>query len=273
MLSNKLRRRIRSQFSKRADSFERSANWITSKALLNLHKELILNHHKEPAALDLCCGTGLVGAYIKDRVGNIIGLDLSPSMLAQARHRLTKVIKGNAEKLHLYYPVRSRTPQASALAPRRVTSNGVDLIICRQSLHFLDLNKLAREMKRILKPNGQVIISQTVPFNKQDSSYLHRIHIAKQPLLKNFVTEKDMVRLVENTGCTRIRKRTVLIRESITDWLKRSPELSLTTRQKVLQLYHQAPADYRKLHRLKIHNGKITEYWKWVIVSGIKGTA
>ncbi len=253
MVSDKLRKRIRSQFRTRAGSFERSAGWVTSKKLLGLHRELVRNHRSEPAALDLCCGTGLVGAHIKSKVRNIVGLDLSPSMLARAKRRLTRVIRGNAEKL---------------LFPDKT----FDLVICRQSLHFLDSKKLAREIKRVLKPGGQVIISQTVPFNKQDSAYLYRIHITKQPLLKNFVTQEDMVSLLRNIGCKQIKKKAVLIRESITDWLKRSPELSLTTRKKILQLYRQAPADYRKIHRLKIHNDRITEYWKWVVVSGTKKT-
>lgn len=36
-------------------------------------------------ALDLGCGTGLMGAAIRDRVGHLAGIDLSPGMLALAR--------------------------------------------------------------------------------------------------------------------------------------------------------------------------------------------
>ncbi|MCJ2122560.1 methyltransferase domain-containing protein [Methylobacterium sp. J-077] len=37
------------------------------------------------AALDLGCGTGLMGAAIRDRTGHLTGVDLSPGMLALAR--------------------------------------------------------------------------------------------------------------------------------------------------------------------------------------------
>ena len=241
---------MKRQFSIRAGSFERSAKWITSKKLLDLHKKLIRNHHK-PAALELCCGTGLVGAAIKNKVKSIIGMDISPSMLAQAKRRLTRVIKGTAEKI-------------------RFPDKTFDLIICRQSLHFLDLEKLAKEIKRVLKANGQVIISQTVPFGRKDSTYLKKIHSVKQPLLKNFITENDVIRLVKAIGCNQIKRKTVQIKESITDWMDQAPELPLATREKVLQLYRQAPADYRKLHDLKIRNNRITENWKWVLVSGTR---
>ena len=261
MLSEKFGNKIKNQFRRRAETFEDSANWVNSMTLLHAHKQLISNHNKsvntavtataKSVALELCCGTGLVGAAIKNQVKTVIGLDTSPAMLAQAKHRLTRVIKGNAEQLH--FPDKT-----------------FNLIICRQSLHFLNLKKLALAIKRVLRPGGQIIISQTVPFGRKDRAYLYKIHSAKQPLLKNFVTEADVARLVKSIGCKQIKKRTVYIKESITDWMKHSPELPLATRKKVLELYRQAPADYRKLHRLKITNNKITEYWKWVVVSGLK---
>ncbi len=39
------------------------------------------------AALDLGCGTGLMGAAIRDRVGRLEGVDLAPAMIAKARAR------------------------------------------------------------------------------------------------------------------------------------------------------------------------------------------
>ncbi len=49
--------------------------------------------------LDLGCGTGLVGARLRDRAERLVGLDLSPDMLARARERdlYDELIEGEIE--------------------------------------------------------------------------------------------------------------------------------------------------------------------------------
>ena len=45
------------------------------------------SHKRLPHALDLGCGTGLFGVAVRDDVGRLVGVDLSPAMLAKARQR------------------------------------------------------------------------------------------------------------------------------------------------------------------------------------------
>jgi ubiquinone/menaquinone biosynthesis C-methylase UbiE len=249
---NKLKQKIQRQFILRATDFENSAGWVGSRPLLDAHKKLVKNHCYKPVVLDLCCGTGIVSKKVITRKeSTIIGLDLSLSMIRYAQRHHKTVINSDASRLPF-------------------SNESFDIVICRQALHFIDIPKLAGELKRILRPGGQIIISQTVPFNAKDSAYLYKIHSVKQPLLKNFITEEDVISILKNIGCGQVKKKIVYIRESITNWMKYSPELSLPVRRNVLDLYRQAPLNYKNLHQVRINNGDISERWKWVIVGGIK---
>jgi ubiquinone/menaquinone biosynthesis C-methylase UbiE len=94
--------------------------------------------------LDLACGTGIVARVAHQRLGGtgrIVGIDLSPAMLAVAR-RLAPAIEwraGPAEALPL--------------------SDGeqFDVVVCQQGLQFFpDRPAALREIRRALAPGGRV---------------------------------------------------------------------------------------------------------------------
>jgi SAM-dependent methyltransferase len=94
-------------------------------------------------ALDLACGTGRIGAWLKARgAGEVDGVDLTPEMLERARGR------------GLYRTLR--------LA--EVTTTGLDeeaYDLCIQSLadeHLPDLGPLYGEVTRLTRPGGTFVI-------------------------------------------------------------------------------------------------------------------
>jgi ubiquinone/menaquinone biosynthesis C-methylase UbiE len=100
--------------------------------------------------LDLGCGTGIVARQIASRVGTsgkVIGIDVSPNMLAVAkmaadREELTiEWREGNAEQLP--FPASS-----------------FDLVVCQFALMFV-INKAVAlaEMRRVVTEDGRVVIS------------------------------------------------------------------------------------------------------------------
>lgn len=93
--------------------------------------------------LDLACGTGRIGAWIKGRSSAAIdGIDLTPQMLEVARS------KG------IY-----RTLSVADVSSTGMPSDAFDL--CTQSLadeHLPDLHPLYREVARVTKPGGSFIL-------------------------------------------------------------------------------------------------------------------
>jgi ubiquinone/menaquinone biosynthesis C-methylase UbiE len=96
------------------------------------------------SVLDLACGTGRVGTWLRQRgaTGTIDGVDLTPEMLEQAR------IRG------VY-----RTLVVADVATTRLPAETYDL--CTQSLadeHLSELGPLYREVARVSRPGGDFVI-------------------------------------------------------------------------------------------------------------------
>jgi ubiquinone/menaquinone biosynthesis C-methylase UbiE len=125
--------------------------------------ELALEEIQPPAGervLDVACGTGIVARLAKERVGetgNVVGVDLSPAMLAVAR-RVAPDIDW-------------REGDASALPLRADEQFGV--VFCQQGLQFVpDKLTAVREMHRALRPGGRVAVStwrpdEEIPFVRE----------------------------------------------------------------------------------------------------------
>ncbi|MBD2679398.1 MULTISPECIES: class I SAM-dependent methyltransferase [Nostoc] len=97
--------------------------------------------------LDVACGTGEFEKLLltENSTLKIVGVDISEKMLAIAQ-----------EKCKIYPQVSFHTASASALP---FADNSFDVIVSASSFHYFN-DPLAAliEMKRVLKPNGKVVI-------------------------------------------------------------------------------------------------------------------
>lgn len=98
--------------------------------------------------LDVACGTGRWMAYLAERGGRVLGVDLCGAMLAQAARK--SILSG-------------RSIQAdAALLP---FAGGVaDTVLCSFAAGYLpNLRRAIAEMSRVVKTGGRVIVSDLHP--------------------------------------------------------------------------------------------------------------
>jgi SAM-dependent methyltransferase len=101
--------------------------------------------------LDLGCGSGANTALLALRGAHVYALDLSPDLIALARRRLAvnqieapvDFLVGSAHEIDL--------PDAS-----------VDVVFGIAILHHIDIEKTARETRRVLRPGGRAIFQEPV---------------------------------------------------------------------------------------------------------------
>lgn len=102
----------------------------------------------EGRVLDVACGTGANFPYLPSTV-DLVGVDISPEMLAKARERLTRLeLKGTVEEM-----------DAQAL---EFDDNSFDTVISSLSTcTFPDPVTAIEEMNRVCKPTGRISTSRT----------------------------------------------------------------------------------------------------------------
>jgi SAM-dependent methyltransferase len=96
-------------------------------------------------ALDAACGTGRHAAYLASLGHAVIGVDISPEMLAVAREKVP------AAELH-----------EADLHDLPLSDDSADLVVCALSLtHVPDLGRALAELVRVLRPNGHLVVSDS----------------------------------------------------------------------------------------------------------------
>lgn len=103
--------------------------------------------------LDLGCGSGENVVPLVQRGARVIGIDISPELIALAQERLR-----NAS---LEASLRTGDAYATGLP-----DESVDVIFCMALIHHLDIKLVREEMWRVLRQGGAVILREPIRFSK-----------------------------------------------------------------------------------------------------------
>ncbi|MFH1618481.1 MAG: methyltransferase domain-containing protein [bacterium] len=239
------------QFGARSRNWHESAVWITDTELLKTHADLF-KEDRNALALDVCCGSGVVGASFKGRVKKVIGLDLTPEMVNLARQRIDEVRQGSVYNIPF-------------------KDNMFELVCTREVLHLLPWpEKPVSEIFRVMKPGAQFIVGQILPFGAGDGPWMYRIFKKKQPLIFNMFQEEDFKRLLTDAGFVELEMKEIRVWESIDVWID-SYETTGLHRHEIRQLYLNAPVEAKAIHPFKISpSGEIHDLWRWCVFSARK---
>lgn len=160
---------VRARFGGRAPGYASSRGHASGT---DLH--LLLSHLPRGAslhALDVATGTGHTALALASRVGSVVGLDLTPEMLAEASglataRGVTNVTWRRGDAHHL--------PFADA---------SFDLVTVRRAPHhFVDVPRFLREALRVLRPAGTLgIVDQTVPEGPGSADFIERLEKLRDP--------------------------------------------------------------------------------------------
>ena len=135
--------------------------------------------------LDVCTGTGELAFALERRLGDrgeVIGVDFSPKMLALAHSKLNQRVFRRKPKFFF--------GDAQALSFR---DNSFDYVTSGFSMRNLtDLNKGLKEMHRVLKPGGRVIILEINRPSQRLSGWIYSLYLRTWVPLVGTLTCKSL---------------------------------------------------------------------------------
>jgi ubiquinone/menaquinone biosynthesis C-methylase UbiE len=152
--------------------------------------------------LDIACGTGIVARLAKERLGDaghVVGIDVSPDMLAVAR----TVAPG----------IDWRAGSAAALPLRE--NEQFDVVVCQQGLQFFpDKPAAAAQMRRAVKSSGRLAVAtwrsdDEIPLFRELRRIAERHLGAIADQRHSFGDAAALEALFRDTGFQNVRSKTI----------------------------------------------------------------
>jgi len=140
--------------------------------------------------LELGCGSGAFTTFVAKAVGEqgkLYAVDIQPKMLEQLEHKLARPENRDLTNIELIQAGAYELP---------FEENSLDLALLVTVLHEIpDRDRALREIKRVLKPDGILAITEFLP----DTDYSLASTVIKRCLCEGFVLEDRQGNLLNYT--------------------------------------------------------------------------
>lgn len=254
-------RTAREQFDRQAEHYNAQWNAWSEESLA----WLLTNAQAcpEDMALDVATGTGFTALAFAPHVRSVIGLDISPGMLAQARKHAEEQRISNA------------TFQGGAAENLPFPGATFDLVTCRVAPHhFLSVPRFLQEVARVLKPGGRFLLADTtVPDDSAEAGdWQNAVEALRDPSHVRNYTPGEWRRFLEEARLE-VEQLTSTgggIHVVLSDWLTKAgctPEQTTAVRGR----FENAPESAaRAFHIERLPNGDLGFMWQRVVAKARK---
>jgi predicted TPR repeat methyltransferase len=140
-------REVAERYDEWAHSYDDDLTAWSYRAPRVVAETVLTRHPAASSALDVGCGTGLVGRALRGGgfTGEILGLDISAASLERARE------SGAYSSLEV----------ADLQQPLDLEDDSVDAVVCVGVMTYLpDVENVWREFARVARPGGLVVVTQ-----------------------------------------------------------------------------------------------------------------
>jgi ubiquinone/menaquinone biosynthesis C-methylase UbiE len=179
---------VRDEFACQAEAMA-AAPAFTSEEALGRFRDA-LGSRPRGLVLDLACGPGILSAALAPQTEFMVGVDITPEMIRMARERCRKAGVCNARFLE---------GPAEALPFPPATFDGV---VTRLSIHHVPApHEVLREVRRVLKPDGSLILADAISSVDPSESELHNaLERLRDPSHVRMLSEPDLLQVVAEAG-------------------------------------------------------------------------
>ena len=231
-------------WAKRAEKYDR-INWVKNEEFLDTYLNM-LPEKVFKKILEVGIGTGALGKIISDRIGPLIGIDISKEMISNIDHPNIEAILADVKSL----PFNSET---------------FDLIYMRNVLHYIDEpEKGFSEIYRCMKSNAYFLFSQVV--SPDDSISEEYDWLVGRNI--HYPTQKEIIDMFKDFSIIN-RLEFILEKQSITNWLNNTCN-DKAKKIEIVQRHRDTSDHYKSLAQYEEISGDIFVNIKHMLVLGQK---
>ena len=227
-MQNTHNEQILDQFTRQAAGFSQSPQ-IRNEAVLNRIVELA-HAGSEDTVLDVACGPGLLACAFAGIARHVTGIDLTPRMLEQAKQNqsaksLTNLtwVQGDATLLPF-------DDAAFSIVATRFSFH-----------HFVEPVAVLREMRRVCKNGGMVVVNDSSPALDKASAY-NSMEKLRDPSHTRSLPPEELAKLFKAAGLNEPRIEALPMAYELDSLLARSFPAEGGER-KIRQLFSEALSD------------------------------
>jgi len=209
LMNEKSYKQVQKQFGRAAQAYTKSADFAEGADLAWLVEQAGVERHAY--ALDIGTGAGHAAFALAPIAQQIIGLDITPQMVQEARRNACErgiaqyqASVGNAE--HLPFPDAS-----------------FSLVICRYTgHHFHNPARVVREVARVLTVAGRfLVVDNTSPDDAAADRWINRVEVLRDPSHVREWSQGEWRRFFHDAGLDFAVTHTWLKMLEFDDWVAR----------------------------------------------------
>ena len=238
---------VQEQFGKTAQDYVNSPTHASGQDIIRLVE--LTEATKDDVALDVATGGGHTALALAPHVGRVVASDLTPRMLEAAReHILGKGVENAAFEL----ADAEQMPFEDA---------SFDIVTCRIAPHhFGDIAAFAREVARVLKPGGRIVLmDSTAPDDAELDAFINELEQRRDTTHVRSYRLGEWIETLEAAGLQVDHHEPVIRAHEYESWTARS-RMTAEDRQALDAWVRATPEWIRDHFGVAIEDGKIQHF-------------
>ena len=241
------------QFGRQAALYVDSFSHATGESLAALREYAARGRYRR--AVDVGTGTGFTAFAVAPVSDEVIATDVTPEMLAQARRLGAE--QGIAN-------VRYALGAAEHLP---IADDSLDLLTCRTAAHhFQDVLRAVGEWRRVLRPEGVLLLSDSVaPEDPDMSRWMNDVEVRRDPSHTWNMAPSEWRSLLAGRGFVITDEAMTKVYHEFDDWTQRSgtpSDEAARLRRDILD----APPGAVRAFDIRQEDGRLRFFWGCMVL-------